>query len=76
MSNVRNDILLRHIAVVLKGFRVAENLTQSEVYHDTGIHIGRIESFKIDITVSTLLAICNYYGVSLTDFFRKVEGVS
>lgn len=42
-------------------------------YEDTGIHIGKIETEKYNITVSTLARLCRYYGISLGAFFDQVE---
>lgn len=39
------------------------------MYIDTNIHIARIETAKVNISVSTLKAICDYFGISLAEFF-------
>ncbi|MFR6635397.1 MAG: helix-turn-helix transcriptional regulator [Alistipes onderdonkii] len=48
-------------------------VSQETVYEDTGIHIGKIETEKYNITVSTLARLCRYYGISLGAFFDQVE---
>ncbi|MEZ5035525.1 MAG: helix-turn-helix transcriptional regulator [Chitinophagaceae bacterium] len=73
MGQIKNTALLKKIALLLKQLREENNLTQEDVYYDTSIHIGRIESFKINITVSTLSALCDYYDVSLHEFFKKMD---
>ncbi len=62
------------IAIVskLKKIREAKGLTQEDFYNDTGIHIGRIESGKYDITVTTLKRICKYYNLPLSEFFEGI----
>ena len=48
-------------------------MSQEVVYEDTGIHIGKIETAKYNITVSTLSRLCNYYGTTLKEFFDTLE---
>jgi hypothetical protein len=52
-----NDI--EKVATVLKELRVANNLTQGDFYYDTAIYIGRIEAYKVNLSSSTLSALCN-----------------
>jgi transcriptional regulator with XRE-family HTH domain len=53
--------------------RLAKNVSQEEIYNETDIHIGRIESRKLNITVSTLSKLCDYFGISLETFFREIK---
>jgi transcriptional regulator with XRE-family HTH domain len=73
MGQLRNNNLLKNIAVVLKQLRDNTGLTQDEVYDETKIHVGRIETAKANLTVSTLAALCSYYEISLSEFYKKVE---
>ena len=73
MTQNKDEILLRNIASVLKKLRLAKSLTQADVYSETRIHIGRIESLKANLTIDTLSKICTYFEISLSDFFKKVE---
>lgn len=73
MGQRLNIVLLKKIAAVIKELREANNLTQEDVYYDTGIHIGRIEAYKVNISISTLKELCDYFEISLTDFFNKIE---
>lgn len=72
MPQVRNQILLEKIGYRLKTLREKANLTQEEVFNDTGIHIGRIETATSNVTVSTLEAICKYYKIGLDQFFKNL----
>lgn len=67
----RDTTLLEAIAGKLKELRVAKGVSQETVYEDTGIHIGKIETARYNITVSTLSKLCNYYGITLKEFFDK-----
>ena len=45
--------------MIVKELRTEEDLSQEDVYNDTNIHIGRIETAKTNVTVSTLSALAN-----------------
>lgn len=75
MGQIRDIKLLKKIAIVIKELREIKGLTQEDVYNDTNIHIGRIETSRANVTVSTLSAICQYYKISLSDFHKKIESL-
>ncbi|WP_366521556.1 helix-turn-helix transcriptional regulator [uncultured Alistipes sp.] len=68
-----NNVLLQAIAAKLRQLRKERKLSQIDVYIDTDIHIGRIEQGKTNITVTTLSDICDYYKISLEDFFHCIK---
>ena len=68
----KNTILLSKIAIRIKQLREDKGISQDLFYIDTEIHIARIETGKSNITVSTLSAICDYFGISLIDFFKDI----
>ena len=69
----RDITLLKAIAGRLRELRAEKGVSQETVYEDTGIHIGKIETEKYNITVSTLARLCRYYGISLGALFDQVE---
>lgn len=71
-SHLKNIELLRQITTKLKSLREEKGLTQEDVYNDTGIHISRIERSKVNITVSTLSALCDYFDIKLSDFLKGI----
>lgn len=81
MKQYRDKKLLKAIASVAATLRKEKKkgLTQEEVMNDLKInysitiHIGRIETAVTNLSVSQLRLLCNYYNISLTDFFKKVE---
>lgn len=73
MAQLRDKKLLQRIALVLKDLRQEFDLSQEDVYNETNIHIGRIESSDANVTVSTLAILLRFFDISLTDFFRRVE---
>jgi len=71
MSRQRiNSVLVSNIANHIKQLREDKGISQEMFYIDTDIHIGRIEAGKSNVTVSTLSAICDYLGITLSDFFK------
>jgi transcriptional regulator with XRE-family HTH domain len=73
MGQLRDINLLKNIAIVLKRLREEKGLNQDEVYDATKIHIGRIETAKANLSVSTLSCLCEFFEISLSEFHRKVE---
>ncbi|RGV80037.1 XRE family transcriptional regulator [Phocaeicola dorei] len=68
----KDEILISKVALELKKLREMNNLTQEDVYNDTNIHIGRIESGKSNITVSTLYVLCKYFNITIQQFFCDI----
>ncbi len=75
MDNIKNTALLQKISLVLKELRNNAGLTQEQVYNDINIHIGRLETSKANVSVSTIAAICEYFEISLGEFFKRVEKI-
>ena len=72
MKQIRNDKLLKLIALRIKELRSGKDISQEDFYLDTNIHIARIETAKINLSISTLNAICEYFDISLKDFFNDL----
>jgi transcriptional regulator with XRE-family HTH domain len=60
------------IANRIKQLREEKGISQDSFFIDTDIHIARIESGRSNITVSTLSAICDYFRITLSDFFKDI----
>jgi transcriptional regulator with XRE-family HTH domain len=73
MAQLRNKKLLKKISLRIKELREAHNITQEDFYNDTGINIGRIERAVNDLSVSTLSRICEYFDISIHEFFSKIK---
>lgn len=73
MKQLRDQDLLLDIAKRIKELREGKGLTQEEVYIDTQIHIARIETARVNISVSTLKALCDYFDITLSDFFKNPQ---
>lgn len=72
MAKVKDKELLHKIACEIKQLRTARGITQEVFYYDTNIHIGRIECGNTNISVSTLKTICDYFQITLSDFFSHI----
>ena len=67
-----NKVLIEKIVLGIKQLRKSKNITLEVFYFDTGIHLARIEQGKQNITISTLSQICDYFEISLSDFFKMI----
>ena len=70
------------IRKVLQDLRAKNNLSQESVITDimdskkTTLNLARIETGKGNISASTIYLLCEYYKISLSDFFKKVEEIN
>lgn len=68
----RNDTLLGIIAQKLVGLREERHLSQQIVYVHTGIDMDMVEKGEYNITLSTLSDLCDYYNISIEEFFKDI----
>lgn len=79
MAQIKNDRLLSAIRKVLQELRAKTGMTQEAVILDiaetkkTTINLARIETGDGNISPSTIYLLCEYYKISISDFFRRVE---
>jgi transcriptional regulator with XRE-family HTH domain len=71
-----NKDLLKKVAMRIKHLREERKVSQEIFFIDTDIHIARIETCKTNITISTLNDICDYFSISLSDFFSSLDTCS
>ena len=72
MVQRRDDKVLRQIADRIREIRKELNITQTVVIEDTGVNIGNIEAEAKNLTITTLIILCDYFEVSLEEFFRGI----
>ncbi|OGX86784.1 hypothetical protein BEN47_12425 [Hymenobacter lapidarius] len=65
-----SDTLPLEIVHRLQRLRRARGYTLQEVYDATGIHVARLEANKANMRVATLAVLCQYYEISLAEFFQ------
>lgn len=70
MKNANKKPLLIELAKRIKELRKSKKLTQIDCYNDTNIHFARIEQGKRDISFTTLYKICEYFDISMEEFFK------
>ena len=73
MTERRDIKLIRQVTDRLRALRKARGLTQAAVYEDTGVHIGKIESRDTNLSITAVSILCNYYEITLEEFFRGIE---
>lgn len=69
MKKEGNEQLLSNLAKRVKELRSIKGVTQEEALNDTGIQFSRIEQGKRDVQLSTLYKLCQYFEISLHEFF-------
>ncbi len=69
----QNKELIDKVITKIKDLRKENGVTLESFYFDTGIHLARIEQGKTNFTVSTLYKICEYFNITLKDFFKDFE---
>jgi transcriptional regulator with XRE-family HTH domain len=72
-AQIKDEKLLAAIVMGLKALRMKKGITQEDFFNDTGIHISRIETGKVNVSISTLKAIVSYFDISLTVFFQAID---
>ena len=65
--------MLRQIALRFRELRKERKLTLDAVYYDTGINVGSLEVSNKNLAIATIIKLCEYYGVTLEEFFRGME---
>ena len=68
----RDDQLLRQIADRIREIRKELKITQDVVFEDIGVNVSVIESKAQNLTMTTVAILCDYFEVSLEDFFRGI----
>ncbi len=70
MAQIRDEELIEKIVEKIKRLREQHGVTLEQFYNDTNIHLSRIESAKVNISISTLNMICKYFNLSLSEFLK------
>lgn len=74
MGKKKKDLeLAKAIAERLKEVRKEKGITQENVRFDLNMNIGRIEIAENCISLPTLKRLCDYYGITLGEFFKNLK---
>lgn len=76
MLNTEEEILIKRIAQRIKHLRKRKGMSQRLMYYDTEINMGRLEAGKENIKVTTIAKLCQYFHITLEEFFRDIESES
>ena len=74
-----NKDFVKAVCDILKEIRERDDRTQDDVSVDIfndikyNFHIGRLETSGGNMRLSTLFELCKTYGVSMSEFFKKLE---
>ncbi|CAM1334189.1 XRE family transcriptional regulator [Tenacibaculum aestuariivivum] len=71
----KEGIMRKKMALCFKMLREESQVTLDDFYIDTGIHLARIEQGKTNVTIATLQKICDYFNITILDFFTKLEQI-
>lgn len=71
MEESSKDVELLKLAKRVANLRNQKGISQLNAYNDTGIHFGRIELGTRDVSYSTLIKLCNYFEISMAEFFDE-----
>ena len=72
MVQRRDDKVLRQIADRIREIRKELKITQTTIIEDTGINIGNLEATPKNLAITTIVILCDYFEVSLEEFFRGI----
>lgn len=57
----------------LREIRESKSYSQEYVYENTKINLDRVEKARTNYTLSTLYILCNFYGITLDEFFKGIK---
>ena len=70
MGQRKNIDVQQKVALRLKEVRNQKGMSLQEVCDETGINVARIEAIPQNVTIDTLSNLCEYYDISLKEFFN------
>jgi transcriptional regulator with XRE-family HTH domain len=73
MIQRRDDKVLRWVAGRIRELRKERGLTQNAVIEDTGISMGRVEGGRMNLSLTSIAILCEYFEITLEEFFKGME---
>lgn len=73
MLTEKEHIIISRIVQRIKELRDKNNVSQRELYYNTNVSISRIEQGNENIKITTLMTICKYFNISISDFLKGIE---
>lgn len=65
--------LSQFVALKIKSLRSESNISQEELIEDTGLNVSLIEMGKTNVTINTILRICQRFDSTMSEFFEGFE---
>ncbi|MCC8094387.1 MAG: helix-turn-helix domain-containing protein [Tannerellaceae bacterium] len=65
-------VLIKKIVLKVKKLRREAEVSQRLMYYDTEINMGRLETGTHNINITTIKKICDYFHISLEEFFKGI----
>lgn len=69
----RNERLIEAVSKYLRQLREERGLSQEKVTFQKNIYLTRIENGYRDITLNTLMRLCDVYRITLHEFFKGLD---
>lgn len=69
----RDEELLQKIVLRVKELRSKHNHTQEDLYEATDLNIANLETGENFPNLTTISIICNFYGITLDEFFAPMN---
>lgn len=73
MTKQRDAEYLAAVGRRLRKLREERGLSREKVLFRKNVYLYAIESGRLNITVSTLAAICEEYGITLHEFYKGLD---
>ncbi len=64
--------MLRQIIDKLRDIRKSRGLTQAAVYEDTSVQVSKYEVGYMNMSITTIAILCEYFDISLEEFFKGI----
>lgn len=69
----RNEKLIQAVSKHLRQIREERGLSQEKVTFQKNIYLTRIENGYRDITLNTLMRLCDVYQITMYEFFKGLD---
>jgi len=72
---MNKEVFNKKVSLAIRHFRNEKGVNQDKAYIQTGTHFARLEQGKVDPRISTIYKICDYFEITISEFFEKVESL-
>ena len=72
MAQVPDEALIKKVVDRLRELREQTGMSQLDVLHATGVHVGRIEANSYNVTISTLARLCACYDITVSELMKSI----